>query len=509
MKVCEPVSPVHEQSGPGVGEKRRVGRPRRTVFPDREERPSMPLSWRKLNAEAGLAVPILQQLARSHPNDPRAQLSGLFRNFNIPAATGRARTVSLKTRQKYFRILNQVLTTLRRLNMPLRNLTELSAKQVRAVHLDWEREGLSASSLATLNTVLRRLGFWIDKPQLTPPLCMLLTDPENGRRSSSRSVPKTWESCRINPLDVFKAMAAQCEVAAVQLRMAKMFGLRVEEQLMLRPRESHQGEQLVLTRGTKGGRTRAVDIVGLEAYELIEEAKRLASRHPDGILASSPDRSLEQARDHYYYLCRKIGLFKKGRFASTPHGARHSFATGDYQRKSGVKAPVLGGPKIPRELDLKVRKEVAEQLGHGRISATSAYIGTVGHLTKLERQRQTRLAEREQLLSEDGAMQALVREARVRTFCLVGPAATGDKLPDVVLVLCESEQCIAARHITAILRRAGELLHVKCIRVDQVSVEQGGVNHYEIPHLGGFADAPRESLNKADLRARLSHRIGA
>jgi site-specific recombinase XerC len=499
MERSKAVSPMHDQPGPDPGEKKRAGRPRRTVFPDLDERPAVHVNLRKLKEETGLALPILQNLARAHPDDSRAQLSGLFRNFSIPAATGRARTVSLKTRQKYFRILNQVLTTLRRLNMPVRNLTELSARQVRAVHQDWEREHLSASSLATLNTVLRRLGFWIDKPQLAPALSRLLIDPENGRRSSSRRVPKTWESCHINPLDVYSAMAAECPVAAVQLRMATTFGLRVEEQLMLRPRESHQDKLLVLTRGTKGGRTREVDIVGPEAFALIEEAKRLASKHPDGILASSAGRTLEQARDHYYYLCRKIGLFKKGRFASTPHGARHSFATSDYQRRSGVKAPVLGGPKIPRELDQKVRKEVAGQLGHGRISATAAYIGTVGHLTKLERQRQTRLAEREQLLSEDGAMQALVREARVQTFCLVGPAATGDKLPDVVLVLCESQQRIAARQITAILRRAGELLHVKCLRVDQVSVEQGGVDRYEIPHLGGIADAPSPPLKQDQL----------
>jgi integrase len=499
MNDRKPVPPVNEKPTADGGEKRRVGRPRRTVFPDREEKSSVPVNLRRLKGEDGLALPLLEKLVRAHHNDPRAQLSGLFENFNIPAATGRARTVSLKTRQKYFRILNQVLTTLRRLNMPVRNLAEMTARQVLHVHRDWERARRAAPTLATLNTILRRLGFWIGKPHMTPPLCKLLLDPENGRRISSRRAPANWESCNINPADVFNAMAGECQVANVQLRMAKAFGLRVEEQLMLRPHESHQGDKLVLTRGTKGGRPRVVDIVGPEARELVEEAKRLASAHPQGILASSAHRDLEQSRDHYYYLCRKIGLFKKGRFASTPHGARHSFATREFERRSGVAAPVLGGPQIPRELDRKVRKEVAEQLGHGRISVTAAYIGTHAHITRLERQRMECLAEREQQLAADSALRSLVQAAGVQTFCLVGAAATGDKLPDVVLVHLEAEERIATSHIKSIVARVGELLRVKCLRVDPSSAEEAGVARFEIPQLGGAVSKPAPAAAQEQL----------
>jgi hypothetical protein len=120
---------------------------------------------------------------------------------------------------------------------------------------------------------------------------------------------------------------------------------------------------------------------------------------------------------------------------------------GEYQRGSEGKAPVLGGPRIPRELDRTVRKEVAEQLGHGRISATSAYIGTVAHMTRLDRKRTACLAEREQLLADDDALQSLAQAAGVQTFCLVGAGATGDKLPDVVLVVCEAAHRTATGHI--------------------------------------------------------------
>jgi hypothetical protein len=271
---------------------------RRTVSPERAERLTTAVNLRRLKGEVGLALPLLEKLVRAHPDDPRAQIAGLFESLNIAAATGRARTVSIKTDQKYFRILNQALTTLRRLNMPVRNLGEMTARQVREVHRAWERARLSPSSLATLNTVLRRLGYWSGKPQMTPPLCKLLLDPENGRRSSSCSVPRTWESCHVNPPDLYKGMRAECAVATVQLRLGKTFGLRVEEQLMLYPVESHQGDVLVITRGTKGGRPRVIDIVGPEAFALVEEAKRLAASHPQRILASSADRTLEQARDH-------------------------------------------------------------------------------------------------------------------------------------------------------------------------------------------------------------------
>jgi integrase len=442
---------------------------------------------RKLRHEIGIGLPVLQELQRQHPDDPVAQLAGFFREFRIPAATGRKRAVAIKTRAKYFHIMHRVMASLRELNMRNRNLTDMTTRQVRAVAGQWVADGASDSSLAMLTTVLRRFGVWIGMPAMTPPRSELLADPSRGRRSTSATKPKSWESRNIDPEALFRKMETQCEVQEVQMRLGRAFGLRVEEQMMFRPHESDRGDKLWIHRGTKGGRWREVDITEPWQRELLERAKVLAARHPKGILAAKAWRTLQQARDHYYYLCRKIGLKADGCFPSTPHGARHSFAIREYEKNSGHRPPVVGGERLPPAIDLRVRQHLAEQLGHGRISATSAYIGTVAHMTAIDRRRHRRLAEREQLLGEDNTLQSLARQASVQTFCLAGNAATGDLVGPLELILCEGPESIGDDHLKAILARAGELLQTKCVPTDRRCIACSGLPTFEVRALGRFA----------------------
>lgn len=464
----------------------RGGRPRRTVFPDKPPRETR-TALRKLRHEIGIGLPVIEHLQQEHPNDPTAQLAGFFVQFLIPAATGRKRPVAIKTRAKYLHIMRRVLASLRELNMRIRNLTELSARQVLAVHRQWEADGASDSSLAMLNTVLRRFGVWMGKPAMTPPLSELLVDPRRGRRSTSASKPRSWESRNIDPEALFKKMEAECRVQELQMRLGLAFGLRVEEQLMFRPHESDKGDKLWVHRGTKGGRWREVDIREPWQRDLLERAKVLAARHPKGILAAKAWRTLQQAKDHYYYLCRKIGLKADGRFPSTPHGARHSFAIREYEGASGHRAPVLGGELVPRPTDLRMRQHLVEQLGHGRVSATAAYIGTVAHMTALDRKREKCLKEREQLLAGDDMLQSLSRQAKVQTFCLAGAAATGDPMGSLGLILCEAPEPISDDLLRAILARAGELLQTKYIPTDRRCIACSGLATFEIRALGRFA----------------------
>jgi integrase len=461
----------------------RGGRPRRTVFPDQPP-PQSRTTLRKLRHEIGIGLPLLEELRKQHPDDHVAQLAGFFREFRIPAATGRKRPVAIKTRAKYFHIMHRVMASLRELNMRNRNLTEMSTRQVRAVHRQWEAAGASDSSLAMLNTVLRRFGVWMGKPALTPPLPELLADPRRGRRSTSATKPRNWESRDIDPGALFKKMAAECQVQELQMRLGLAFGLRVEEQLMFRPHESDKGNWLWVHQGTKGGRWREVDITEPLQRELLERAKLIAARHPKGILAARAWRTLQQARDHYYYLCRKVGLKADGSFRSTPHGARHSFAVGIYEKESGQRAPVIGGGPLPRLEDLRIRQHLAEQLGHGRISATAAYIGTVAHMTALDRRRDKCLEKRERLLAEDDLLQSLSRQANVQTFCLTGAAANGDTPGSLELILCEAPEPVSERLLKAILARAGELLQTRCIPTDRRCVALSGLATFEVRELG-------------------------
>jgi integrase len=374
-------------SDPGPVQKQ-PGRPRKVQV--WEKPPYVPAAIRKMQHEHSAGLRILRHLVAEHPGDPFRQLVLFFQSFRIPAATGRKRQVADKTEDCYFNTLKRVLETLRKpLNMQVQNLTELSHKQVRAVTLHWEATGHSASSLATLNTVLRRFGIWIGKPDLAPLLADLVVNPQSAKRSTSRTEPKTWESSGIDPEDIFAAVAAECPVTAMQLRLGWAFGLRVEEQLMIRPIESHRDNVLFIMRGTKGGRLREVRIHHAWEAELLQQAERMADAHPQKILTPMPPRRLHQARNHYYYICRKVGLTQSGRFRNTPHGARHSFAARRYQLQSGLPPPVLGGPKTSREVDQAARQVIAEEMGHGRASVTGAYLGSYAFM-----RRKARKAER-------------------------------------------------------------------------------------------------------------------
>jgi integrase len=450
-----------------------------------KQRSSLAPAMRRMHKERGLGLPLLTKLKRDHPGDPFGQLVKFFQAFRIAAATGRKRQVSYRTEERYFDILRRVLQTLRdELNMKLQNLTELSTRHVCAVTRNWEAKGSSASDLALLNTVLRRFGIWMGKPDLAPLLADLLVDPGRAARSTSLTQPKTWESRGIDPEELFKAMDEQCEVTGLQLRLAWAFGLRLEEQLMFRPAEAHKGNVLVISRGAKGGRVREVKIRSPWEAELVERAKVLAAAHPQKVLAPLPPRRLSQARNHYYYLCRKIGFQGDGFFASTPHGGRHSFAVRQYKLGAGVPAPVLGGEMAPPAIDHATRLQLAEELGHGRPSATTAYIGTVRNMSALARKRMQRLQEIEMQLGTDPELQALTRQACITCFRLVGPAATGDRITAMVTVMCEAAQAIPQHLMDAILARLEALLGQACACIHSRAAGVNALPTFELRALG-------------------------
>jgi integrase len=462
----EPPAPAPNQpQAPHVP--RRPGRPLKVVVVNKQ--PYVPAAIRKLQKEHSIGLRVLRHVIARHPGDPFAQLVEFFDDFRIPAATGRKRHVSYKTEDRYFNTLKRVLQTLRKpLNMQVQNLTDLSPRQARAVIRQWEAWGCSASTLAGLNTVLRRFGIWIGKPNLTARLAEVVANPELARRRTSALNPKSWESIGIDPEQVFTEAAVECAVTAMQLRLGWAFGLRVEEQLMLRPGEALEGNVLLLTYGTKGGLPRKIPIHHAWELALVERAKAMAEAHPKKILAARPFRDLKKARNHYYYVCRKVGLTQSGRFRSTPHGARHSFAVRRFEMQSGLAAPVLGGPAPPSEVDQAARQVVAKEMGHGRTSVTAAYLGTAYGMKAAAFKLHECMVKRNALLGNDVELREIASQARITTFLLVGAAATGEPLRDsTAMLFCAGKEPIPEEAMQAVLARVGHLLTAKCVLVDR------------------------------------------
>lgn len=377
-----------------------------------------------IRKEAGLGLKVLARVQKLFPGDPLRQVSEFFSDFVIPAATGRKRTVGIKTEEIYVVQMKVMVRQLSDLNMPLQNLGEFSPRHVAALTRHYESAGLSASSLQKKNTVLRRFGTWIGKPDMTPRLRDLVTDPNRAMRSYSALASKAWSANGVDPEAIFKKMDLECSVAGLQLRIQHAFGLRPREVVMLKPLVADQGKNLFVTDGTKGGRARMVPIDTPRKRELLEQAKEVARRNTRGVLSAKPSQPLRAALKRYYYLAERVGL-TKAKLGVTLHGLRHEFAGELFKQITGVEAPVNGGRIDDPSLVRRAMQITSEQLGHGRKDAGAAYLGSQRHLDYTQRKNLNWLIDR---LENNPEVLVAVRACGPSSWWVVGPAAAGKAL---------------------------------------------------------------------------------
>ncbi|MDO8277016.1 MAG: integrase domain-containing protein [Burkholderiaceae bacterium] len=428
------------------------------------KRRKAPAVLKGLRKETGSGLALLAKVERAYPNDSIRQLSEFFSRFNVSAGTGRSRRVSFRTMEQYQEVLNKTLRDLAdpSVNMRVHNLTELSAKHVRTATQIWVNRGASASYLASQNTALRRLAIWMGKPDAVPRLCDLVGDPQVFRRSYSALTSKNWETMGIDIDKVFADMDALCPITGLQLRLILVNGLRAREAMMFKPAEADKGDSLLVTGGTKGGRTRTIPVDNPVQRDILERCKAVAKGNARGLVTPRPGKSVRSNLDRFYYLLKKIGVTKK-QLGVTPHGLRHTYAARKYEEATGMKSPVDGGGEVSREADHVARLNISELLGHSRKTITSAYLGT--HQT-ISRARMANLRTLLQKLEGDPALKAVVDEARVGTLYVVGPAAEGRPVDGSILLgfeLQESAQVDSEDVAKAIEHRVGEIL--RCIAV--------------------------------------------
>lgn len=375
--------------------------------------------------ETGMGAGLWLQVKSMHPNNPIQQVASFMGQFQIPAATGRRRRASMETHDNYRERMNSVVHTLRELNMPIRNLDEISPKQIRHVFLHLQQEGRSVAWMANINTTVRRFGTWIGKPDLCPPLPDLVEVPSAARRSLSARIARAWDTTPEEFEAILTRVTPVCPMTAMHLRLASLFGCRVQEMLMFRPARAIQGDYIHLEEGTKGGRARMVPIETDEQREWLDVALALAEDDPKGRLIAEPGLTLRQAINHFYGVLRACGIDRKTS-GVTAHGLRHSYACHIYKELTGEKAPIMGGGKVDKDLDQSVRLDISRRLGHGRISVTNAYLGDHAALAKFARENLQRI---EQQVKGDQTLQDLMQQAGLESLALIGDIAKGDTLP--------------------------------------------------------------------------------
>lgn len=276
------------------------------------------------------------------------------------------------TRRKRGTVLMQGFTQLREDGFRLDDVRQFKGRHMQALVDRWITEELSPSVIQNRISIFRVFCEWIGKHGMIHPSVHYVTDPKRVTRSSIASSDKSWSARGIDPVAVMERVRQIEPWVAMALVLQWTLGLRVRESVMFRPWVADLELVVDVSRGTKGGRQRTVQITEPRQRTALDEAKAFVSGVDSSIAPEA--LSLKQARNRFYAVLRKAGVTRKN--GMTAHGLRHEFANAYFEAMAGYASPVRGGPKpVDRAIERHARLEVAEALGHSRERITTHYLG--------------------------------------------------------------------------------------------------------------------------------------
>jgi len=242
--------------------------------------------------------------------------------------------------------------------------TGLKPKHIETLTTKWKAEGLS---VATKKNRLAHLRWWAEKVGKQNVIPRSNDQLGIGRRryvtNESKAVTVSSE----------KLETIRDERIRASLELQKAFGLRREECLKFQPQYAQSGgpdKILLKDSWCKGGRPREVPITSDYQREVLARVSALAG---NGSMIPDKERYVERLKK-YENETRRAGLSKL-------HGLRHEYAQQRYRELTGWNAPACGGPTAKeltddqKGLDLEVRLQVSQELGHNRESITAVYLG--------------------------------------------------------------------------------------------------------------------------------------
>jgi len=304
----------------------------------------------------------------------RATLNTVLKQHNGYTADG-GKVASYATQTHRKTVLLQGFRTLRKMGFKLKTVWAFRGKHVTQLVRHWEDAGLAAATIQNRLSVFRTFAGWIGKHGLVLPAERYVNDKKAVRRSYVATTDKTWANQGVDTDKKIQAVRKTSERCADALLLQQAFGLRSKESLLLRPHVADKGTVLIITHGTKGGRSRYVPIETPEQRQLLERLKKTLK---PGESLVPRQYTYAQYRNRYYYVLRKHGIHRKA--GVTPHGLRHAHLHALYQDATGQAPPVAGGRLALTDptLDNLGRQLVAQRAGHHRLSIAAAYIGGTG-----------------------------------------------------------------------------------------------------------------------------------
>lgn len=379
------------------------------------------------------AQQVLAEAAQRYANDEHARLNHFLKNFPLEASTGRPRFVGEKRRTEIGNILHLCLRELKEMRRPVMCLSQLKRKSCLKLLEKWQKRGLAVGTIEDRISVLRKFLDLVDRGSVLPRGQEWRAARKSAglavrSRSELPQMKKGWLDEGVDPQIVIDTVRLDCDVAACCMEMMWAFGLRLNESVQIQLGLSIKDGYLLVSRGTKGGKTREAPLSKDDArrawqQQVLVRAKTLCDRHPSGTL-SVPGLKLSQMKNHMRYLARKYGITRKGKLGVTFHGLRHQYASTEFRERTGMPAPILGEQPLADyaaswEIVRAAYLDIARAMGHERPSISGAYLGRV---KTLARDQQQRLRTWE---SKIQAAAAAFEEANVQDAFIVGLCADG------------------------------------------------------------------------------------
>ena len=283
-------------------------------------------------------------------------------NYQLMKLCRENRDGSFSTQATRKRILDRIANQLHELGYRRMQAKSLKPKHVAALVSLWKDQGMS---VGTFKNRLSGLRWWARKVGKTDMIPKDNSAYDIGNRSQVAKESKAQD------LDEEKLAQVSDEYVHLSLRLQAEFGLRREEAIKFSPNYAIKGDHIKLKpTWTKGGRARTVPIRNDEQRQLLEEVIKLAK---GGALIPT-NKNYEKQLHRYERQIRDAGI-------KNPNGLRHAYAQRRYEKLTGWKAPVAGGPASKslssdqRALDEGARETISQELGHSREQISAVYLG--------------------------------------------------------------------------------------------------------------------------------------
>ena len=283
-------------------------------------------------------------------------------NYQLKQLCKQNRDGSYGTQAQRERVLTLIANQLVELGYRQMHAKSLKPKHVEALVKHWLASNVAVGTIKNRMSALRWWSRKVNKQNVV------------ARSNDHYGLPRRQYANganRAKTLDADKLERITDPYVRMSLELQAAFGLRRAESILFRPETADRSDTLWLKPSwTKGGRERCIPIRTKAQREVLDRARELAG---NGSLIPSHKTYVQQLK-LFEGQCIRAGL-------SRMHGLRHAYAQRRFEKLTGFKAPIAGGPNRSalsadeRALDRQARAVISAELGHNREQITAVYLG--------------------------------------------------------------------------------------------------------------------------------------